>query len=256
MKLVIQMSSSDSQYKEIIRDRINTINEKIASLQNKKHALFYKIDEEIKALEFERAALLEKLKAQERDKILSDFYESAVQSRDLMYDVNLEKQKNLEEEKKRLNEIKKNLSFRREKAKINRQIDRIDKKIKKLKDKNIHLGKTQRVVMKPKYRRELIKEGLLKRQEGRIEYNKKVSEDNRVLAQNTDTSKLFGEISKIFAERRSMKYRLRAERAAALLEEMKSHNTTIGIRGSRLIYIPKRLFYGMSFESEGNSHTM
>lgn len=241
------MNSSDSEYKKIVEERIKSINEEIEKLKNRRIAIFRDIDAEIKGLEVEREDLRKKLN-EPREKLPNENIELFLSSTDTRYKNNIKTQKTYQEQINYLNKLKSDLESKRQRAKIDRKIGRINQKIEKLKSKNIKLGKQQRIMMYPKYKRELIKNGLLRRQEGRIEYNKSMIKDNETLANSMNTEKISGLIGKIVYDRRAERYRKRAERSKALLEEMKTHNTIIGIRGSRLIYIPKNLYYGTDFE--------
>ena len=254
------MSSSDEAYKQVLKNKINEIDLRINALNKKKLNAFNagSIDITIRGLEKERFILTEQLNSyvdyNQRKKldIVTEGYLEKIDEISNKKDVKIEE---LEEAVKNLKALREKLILRREKQKIDRKIEKKQEKIKKLQKKKIFFNKIGYAIMYPDYKRDLSRIRILSRQEEKVKYYDDKLHDITE-KKNSLTKSVIGEAKSVGYDIQKWFFGGMSKHSINILNEMKSHNSTILMRGSEVIYLNKKIVnkFKNSFDNLNNDN--
>ncbi len=213
------MKSSDSEYRKIITERLEEIKKELERLKIRNNGS-NKTDKRILGLKLEEKALKAQLNPATRE-AMDWFKEHQLSRIDARYDKFDEKQRELEHRKKELTTLRNSLSTSAEKRSANSKIRKIEAKINVMKNRKVLCGTAQRMIMYPKYRRDLKRQRIVKQAEGQVEYGEKRIADNEkwIASVGADSVKGMGyRIKGVF-------YRKNVERSKKILEELKKEQS-------------------------------
>ena len=239
------MSSSDEAYKQVLKNKINEINLRINALNQKKLNAFNagSIDITIRGLEKEKKILTEQLNSyvdyNQRRKldIVTEGYLEKIDEISNKKDVKIEE---LEETVKNLKALREKLILRREKQKIDRKIEKKQEKIKKLQKAKIFFNKIGYTIMYPDYRRDLSRLRLLSRQEEKVKYDDDKMHDITE-KRNALGNSVIDNVKEVGYGLQEWSLRKMSKHSIDVLNEMKSHNSTILMRGSEVLHLNKKI---------------
>lgn len=239
------MNNSDLAYKELLEKKIKTLQTDISNLEKRNKGIYLTNDittEQIERKKLEISKIEEELKDYTEKIELGAVGTTIVGALDSIVENHDEKREAAQAKIAELQELKKKLTTKRAQRKIERQIDHQQKIINNLQKTDNVISGVQRVVMYPKYRKEMKKQQLLSQQEAKVavaesSYND-IVEMQGMLQPNKN---IFHKIQNEIYEIRKAKYIRKKDRAAEILNEMQKHDHPIIMRGAAPIVISKRL---------------
>lgn len=234
---------ADDQYIEILRDRITELRGKISKLTNKVNNgidPFNNAAIKIRGYELEIQELEEEINNRTPRQTLFDGIEVALDALDDRYYDLSDKQDAVQAELDNLRNMRDNLQTVRARRKVDKRIEKLEAKIAKLKNKKVACEKRQKSIMYPKYRKDMIKRGLLARARGRVEtYNNLIS-DNNELKNMLSGNGIFDPIKSVVYDIKGLYYQKRLERSEEVLREMQSKNAIVTMAGARVTSLGKK----------------
>ena len=252
------MSSSDEAYKQVLKNRIQEINIRINALNQKKYNAFNEenIEVSIRGLEKEKEYLNEKLNSyvdynqRRRLDYVTEGYLEKVDELAHKKDVKIEE---LQEAVDNLKKLKDKLILRREKQKIDKKIAKKQEQIMKLQKRKITFNKIGYAIMYPKYRKDLAKINILSKQEEKVNfYNDKLHDINE--KRNALGNSVLDNIKEVGYGIQEWSLRRKSAHSIEVLKEMKSHESTILMRGAEVIHLNKKIVNKLKNTIDGLSN--
>lgn len=238
------MNSSDKVYVTILKDRMTKIQERKKRLEDKKKSLLSInsiIDREINGLDVEYEKLKKEVDTFTSRIALDDVSENSLSMLDDRYSANEDTIKKYNEEIKKLNDTKSNMQSSHGKKVIDRRIKHINGKIEKLKNKNVKIGKAQRMILFPHYDLMHYRENKINYAEGAVNFNQSRVDDNQRLKDSIGENAWFKSARERYYDIKGMYYMKKLDKSKAHLDKMKNKYSQIRVNGGRVMNLPRRI---------------
>ena len=147
---------------------------------------------------------------------------------------NAEKIAAYKEQIERLKAMRSELVSARNAHKIDREIKRLNTNIKLLHVKDVGILNVQKAIMYPTYKVELMKQALLSRQRGKVQYYEEKQAVNEELQRMLDSDSIIDSVKKSIYEIKGAHYQKNIEKSEAILEDMKKTDSLKEMHGARI----------------------
>ena len=231
----VRLTYSDLEYKKILEERIQKINEKIKSLESKDSVRAFN---ELEGLKVELEALKQMANHPENRTELGFRAERKLSNLDKKREIKDRKRAGYQEQIDILKAKKSELVTNRAKKIIDKRIAHFQKKVDALKKADVSCGKKQRKILRPRYMFELRSQHLLSLAEGKVNaYETRIHENEELI------SILGGGFRDSVRERiydiKGHYYQKRKDRAEEILSEMRTRRPVVNMIGARITSLSK-----------------
>ena len=239
------MNSSDRAYKAMLEKKISKLQAEINNLTKKQNHFSLTPDliaEKIDRNQNEIKKIQEELKDYTEKVELGFVSTAVVDGLDVIGEKHDVKKENISQRIAELEELKKQLTTAKAKRKITKKIEHQEKLIKKLQKKDNMISGVQRVVMYPKYHKEIKKKKLLSNQEAKVNVAEANYNDLEKMQQllRPNESRI-DKLKNVVYEIRKERYARKRDHAAEVLNQMQKCKSPIMMRGAAPVVITKKL---------------
>lgn len=238
------MNNSDLAYKNMLQEKLKKINGQINDLEKRNTGL--------RALVDKTSITIERLKLQAKDlnEQIANFTAKAelnavesvvVDTFDALSAKQNESSQKAEDKIKELEALKAKLKTTRAKRKIERKIEHQQKIIKGLQKGNNIVSGIQKIVIYPKYHREITRNKLLNQQQAKANYSKDRYDDIQQMRSMLNQDKTIDRIKDAIYEFKGNRYLKKQKRAEEVLAQMKKSKHPIVMRGAKAVVVSKKI---------------